>query len=546
MQRRIIGSIIFFLSSFTLLLASEKVTLRLTDTNGTALNKIAVGTPFLIEITSEQQLSSQNIQFNTAGLAILNQGSSSTVRMINAQVQRHYAYHYTARIDTVGTFTIGPATITLQGHTITTQKASLEVIPKKPGTSHQDSSLQLMLQTERTHCVVDEQVPCTLRCTFSDDVTIRSFQVPSSDIFHITLDDKPQQSIEHHGEQRLITLTWQGFLYPKKIGAHAAAIVMLYNVTRPQRGNNFWNTFLSGFQPVEEHQISSNKVQMTIAPLPTSEKPICGVGIFTHATAALQQTTLEQNKATVLTITLYGTGNFEALKAPSLTLPDFCKCYPSKILPTKPGQKSFEYVIQATEPGSWEIPPQEITYFDTAARCCKTLLTPMLPLTITQAPTQVLAQHLVTENEPSSPESAAANTVRPPLLRTLFIHDNLLIILIALPLLLQLGRLLYFYSNRRWQLKERLYWQYVLYRARRQLKTAKKLRQPDQVYDIFMQLSMHDTTEIMPTTLSETEMPQWHHFWHQTLHHKFGTDASVDENFFATAAQWLPRMEKNI
>jgi len=137
----------------------------------------------------------------------------------------------------------------------------------------------------------------------------------------------------------------------------------------------------------KKRSVASNALALVVRPLPPSTMPVDGVGVFESFVAQAAKTIVEVNEPVTVTYVLQGRGNFDAITAPELQVPEELTVYPStaRFTPspglTGKGMRIFEYVLQVSQPGACELPAQTFHYFDTAQACYKTLTAH--PLTFT-------------------------------------------------------------------------------------------------------------------------------------------------------------------
>ena len=160
-----------------------------------------------------------------------------------------------------------------------------------------------------------------------------------------------------------------------------------------------------GMANLEQKHATSDDLILTVKPLPKHDNPVHGIGSFSSLHAGLSAHEATVGEPLVLTLTIEGKANLDALATPKLTIPASFKYYDSKNATHQnlssdfnSGKKVFEFILQANRDGQFEIPPQTFTFYDHIAQSYKTLTTTALPVTIkpstSQPPIQIGRAHV--------------------------------------------------------------------------------------------------------------------------------------------------------
>ncbi len=197
--------------------------------------------------------------------------------------------------------------------------------------------------------------------------------------------------------------TWE--LYPQQEGtclipAYSADYIM------PNKKNDLFSMFTAVFPTVnEQKRVYSNGLSLSVKKLPPTKIPAQAVGTFQGFKARLESHAIKQGEGTVLMLELEGDADLEHIKSIQLLgVPQGLRWYESKqhIVPTQSSnqKKLFEYIIQATQAGDWEIPSQSFVYFDTNKRAYRTLKTSPVALHVVALSP---AKENQTQKEPTQP-----------------------------------------------------------------------------------------------------------------------------------------------
>jgi hypothetical protein len=193
-------------------------------------------------------------------------------------------------------------------------------------------------------------------------------------------------------------------LFPQHEGKHTIAPIKLtYAIPEQPRAARtrhgfFDEAFLQSFfgtQPVQKHT-HSNGLTLVVTPVPHYQEPLDGVGTFSQFTAEISKHESSVGEPVTLSFTLKGHGNLEQIALPKPQLPDDFRCYESKTMVDENletdyhgGTKTVEFIVQAMKPGTWTIPAQTFTFYDTAQKIVKKIATNPLSLVIKQGAQQL-------------------------------------------------------------------------------------------------------------------------------------------------------------
>jgi hypothetical protein len=354
---------------------------------GSVPNQVAVGRPFTLDVVIDEIQGSVQIP-------IIKGLDDSAVRLVgtymtNINGKSSVRYSYSIRIDKSGTRMIGPAVAQYQKKELSSEQIRISVvndlgIPQRENkaSAQQPSTqafLRLMIDTEAPF--VGQKIGCTLRFYYQDpSISLQSIGIPEVSGFEMKEISRPEigkaeiEGNEYHYGQ------WQWDMYPTKAGEF---IVPAYHADYdipPKDGHHL----LSGFfmlmaNRVDRKRVYSNAFTIKVLPLPYSAQEVHAVGCFEKYTAEIQPSIAKEGEGMVLTIEVQGKGNLDAIKTPSLQLPDGLKHYDSQnvIAASRHSdelpRKKWEFIIQPMKAGDYEIPEQLFTYFDTEKNAYITL-----------------------------------------------------------------------------------------------------------------------------------------------------------------------------
>ncbi len=565
---KIVGKIIlsFFLISAVIL--DARIALEVRTENGIR-DRVVVGQPFTLDIVVDDIYGS--VQEPTIkGLekyAARNCGMYTS--NINGKTSARYSYQ--VRIDTLGSHTIGPASVMHQQQKLVSNEVSINVVKDigvGQGNGNQSSQAEtkafLRLMVDSESVVVGQKIGCTLRFYYQD---------PSISLHNITMPELPRFTVQEvskletgltdiKGEQYRYA-QWHWDMYPTKAGEF---IIPAYNADYeiPLKDN----TIISGLfmfmtNRAERKRVYSNALIIKVRPLPYRKEPVEAIGVFERMTAEIKPGMAKEGEGMVLTIEIEGMGNLHAISVPHLEMPEGLKYYDShsSIIPPQHSdevsKKRFEFIVQGMQCGDWEIPEQKFTYFDVERNVYATLRTS--PLVVSIMPGQVSLKKEGSSTPPLFASEVAEveaveeciqdiNTSGPwqPVTERQPLHWWLFQLLFLLPgayiMYPRLSEKCAAVTGNSSRLKRRR----AFKTARKKIEESSKNQNNKNLYAIFTDLLMTlDQRYDQIPKLSDQEICQWDEFFKQITQAAYGAVDNKDTDALCRMAkQWIERLEK--
>ena len=379
---------------------------------GSAPSHVAVGEQFRLTYT----VNTQNVSDFRAGnipdeLEVLigpNRSMQSSYQMINGHTSSSSSITYTYIVSATknGTFTIRPAHVVVDGKSIASNALTIKVSGSAQSYSgsarqrqneddgirdagNQISGSDLFIKVSANKKRVHEQEPILLTYKVYTLVGLTSLRgdMPDLKSFYTQEVDLPQQksfSIETLNGRPYKTTTWSQYvMFPQTTGKLEIPSITFEGIVVQQNRNidPFEAFFNGGSGYVEvKKKIQAPGIEIQVDPLP--ERPANfsgGVGKFT-VSAQLDKTETKANDPVSMRIIVSGTGNLKLMKQPVVNLPnDFDKYEPKVTDKSKlttngiEGSMVYDILIVPRHQGKYEIPPVELTYFDTSDNAYKTV-----------------------------------------------------------------------------------------------------------------------------------------------------------------------------
>lgn len=398
----------FLLGTFCLLMVLPLWADEVTFT-ASAPSQVAVGERFRVVYSASKRPSDFNGP-NFGGFVMLSgpsQSSSSSTQIINGQVthSENYSFTYILESTSEGTFTISPASITVNGNQYESNPLSILVSGQSPQGSRQPAPAPGQQQAPASSGVNDRDI--FLRALVSNSspyqgqhitVTYKLYtrvvvsqysieKLPSYQGFwaeDVTGSGQPQVTEEVVDGIRYNAATVrQVVLFPQRAGEltiEPLDMQTLIRVSAQRRSGSLLDEFFGGspfgsFQNVEK-PLRSNQVRVNVKSLPAQNRPpsFTGmVGSFEMKTD-LSPLQVNVNEPLTISISISGNGNLRMLEKPEVQFPVNLEAFDPNISDNirvsasgVSGSRSFEYLLIPRTGGTFEIPAIQFSYFDPAS-----------------------------------------------------------------------------------------------------------------------------------------------------------------------------------
>jgi len=372
---------------------------------------VVKGQQFRLTYTLNKEGKDLRLPSNMDGFEILFGPSVSTSysqQTVNGKTtsESSVSYTYILVADKEGTYTIGPASVKVDGATYTSNSVQIKVISEENipkgqsgggNSSTRGSSATLSSNDAFIRAIVSknniyeqEGFTVTFRLYTTYNVTnLGKIQFPEFEGFMVEEVDLPanqQMQIENFNGRNYYTADLRKtLLFPQrsgKITIPSGRIEMVFSVPSGRRIESFF-----GSQEVMvdvKKALVTNPVTIDVKPLP-ADKPESftgAVGQFTfHPTISTQQT--RANEPITLTLEIRGTGNLKLIQNPKIEFPSNFEVYDptvdNKVQITSnglSGTKKIQYLVIPRYEGKYTIPAIEFSYFDLSTRAYKILKSP--------------------------------------------------------------------------------------------------------------------------------------------------------------------------
>src|SRR5690554_6851242 len=337
--------------------------------------------------------------------------TSFSQRTINGKTtsERSVTYTYILVPKKTGTFTIAPASITVDGANYQSNSLQVEVLPPdktatkgSPGASssgtatvsESDAFIRAIVSKNNPY----EQEGFTVTFRLYPTLNVVNFgriQFPEFEGFMVEEVDLPmnrQLEMERYEGRNYYTADLRKtLLFPQRSGQitiPTGRIEMVFSVPSGRRVSTFFGS--QEMMVDVKKEMVTNPVSINVRPLPANRPASYAnaVGTFT-LTPSISTTQTRANEAITLRLEISGTGNLKLIRDPQVLFPDNFEVYDPTVnnsfnVTTNglTGVRTIEYMAIPRYEGEYTIPPVEFTYFDLNSNSYKTLTAPEYELQI--------------------------------------------------------------------------------------------------------------------------------------------------------------------
>lgn len=328
--------------------------------------------------------------------------------------ERSVSYTYILMPKKTGTFTIPPASITVDGDNYKSNSLQIKVLPPddtstqnadgreradRPSTpagtvSGKDAFIRAILSKNAPY--EQEGFTVTFRLyTTLNIVNYGKIQFPEFEGFmveEVPLPANQQLRLERYQGRNYYTVDLKkSLLFPQrsgKITIPSGTLEMVFSVPSGKKISTFFGT--------QEISVDVKKTFKT-NPLTVNVKPLPGERPDSYANAVgtlnlksgISSTQVKANEAITLTLQISGIGNLKLIRNPIIAFPKNFEEYDPTVNNAfnvtengLSGMRTIEYMVIPRYEGNYTVPPLQFTYFDLNTAAYKTLTTPAYELKI--------------------------------------------------------------------------------------------------------------------------------------------------------------------
>lgn len=331
-----------------------------------------------------------------------------------------------------GTFTIEPASITVDGSNYRSNSLTVKVLPPdkvtegnqendpgSPGSasraeggtvSANDAFIRAIVSKENVY--EQEGFTVTFRLYTTLNITnLGKIEFPEFEGFmveEVPIASNQQLQLERYNGRNYYTADLKKtLLFPQrsgKITIPSGRLEMVFSVPSGKRVSTFFGT--QEVMADVKKALVTNPLTINVKPLPEG-KPLNfsnAVGTFTF-TPSISTEQTRANEPVTVTLEISGTGNMKLIRNPEVKFPTNFEGYDPTVTNNfqvttngLTGSRKIDYLAIPRYEGNYEIPPVEFSYFDPNSHSYKTLKSPAYSLQIAKGdPSKVSASSYVNQ-----------------------------------------------------------------------------------------------------------------------------------------------------
>jgi len=371
-------------------------------------NQVGTGEQFQIDFSVSANAENFNPPSFSGFQVLSGPNQSTSMTSINGNTTVSNAFSYILMPVKEGEFTIGAATIVVNGHRMSTNPIKIKVVKGRPVPQNQQTqngpdnsvsagnsadlskSLFIKAVVDKTNVYQGEQI--TLSYRLYTRVDIEQSQVDNlPDLNGFWNEDikAMQQQVQWHlevykGVKYNVADIKQTILFPEHAGnltIDPFGMTFLARVPAPSR--DIMDQFFGSFKEVKV-KVKSTPVVIHVKPLPDAGKPDSFTGAVGNfkIDASIDKTELKANDALNYKVKVTGSGNLKLLKTLNTSFPVDFEKYDPKTTDTitnsesgASGSRIYNYLLIPRHQGDYTIDPLKFSYFNPATNRYYTLST---------------------------------------------------------------------------------------------------------------------------------------------------------------------------
>lgn len=406
MPRSLRNHIAFFLMAFGLISANAQNETAVTFEMTLSKEKLGINERLRVDFSMNRDGDNFNPP-NFQGFRVL-MGPSQSISSSWVNGVRSYSktYSYTLAPTGRGNFTIGQATIVIDGKTYKSLPKEVEVTAAVDKPSDQltvddvaDESLHLVAEVSKTSPYLNEAVSVVYKLYVSPSVSVSNYQPLDNPKYNnfwsqdIAVSRLSAENGTYKGKPYRYVILKRVVLYPQKSGKLEIEPLSLdVTVEVPTNKRDFFGGRV--YSQTNKTVSAGNRI-INVKPLPQAGKPANfsgAVGNFDFSVAT-SKTVLNASESLQAKVQVSGKGNLKLFQLPEPDLPGSLEVYEPEFeenvrttLSGSQGEVSNNYTIVPSFKGKYPIPSISFTYFDPTSEKYKTLTSDEIIINVKEGP----------------------------------------------------------------------------------------------------------------------------------------------------------------
>ncbi len=325
---------------------------------------------------------------------------------VNGKRSFNKTYSYFLAPKGRGTFTIGQATIIIEGQTYKTVPVKVEVTaaiekPENPDDPSYIASenVHLVAEISKANPYLNEAIRVVYKLYVSPTVAVDNWNELDSPRFNdfwsqnINTQDQKVQNGTYKGEDYRFLVLRETVLYPQKTGKlNIEPLTLDIAIRVPTKRRDI---FGQPFMARTNKRVSAGNKTIDVKPLPEAGKPADfsgAVGNFTFNVSTTKKS-LNASESFQLKLSVQGNGNLKLFKLPKVALPSSLEVYePEHTENVKTnaggmfGSISDSYTVVPQYKGKYPVPSISFSYFDLKTESYKRLSSNEIVIDVLEGP----------------------------------------------------------------------------------------------------------------------------------------------------------------
>lgn len=334
---------------------------------------------------------------------------SQQTQIINFERSESLSFSYVLRPKQTGTFTIGPASIEVNGRTYSSKPITIKVLQESPRANDPNDPYSIAARNAFIKIVPSRT------SVYQGEPFVVSYKLYFNlNVGRFTIEDEPdytgfyRENVEikridtkkeiYQGEQFNTGIINQMVLIPQRSGSIRPGLLEVEIPTAvPTNRRDFFNRPMT--QTINQTS-TDNFPTLRVKPLPEENQPTDfsgAVGQYSFD-VSLSRTEIDASESTTLKITLKGDGNIKLVEAPKPEIPNAFEVYDPETRENirisaggMNGSKTYEYLLIPRYGGTYKIPPMRFSYFDPQLERYETITTEEMEIKVTGGASQPVA-----------------------------------------------------------------------------------------------------------------------------------------------------------
>jgi hypothetical protein len=349
------------------------VTLRLDRREATISDTVQA----VVVVTGTREGNIEPRLLGTEGFRVSKGHTSSRLQIVNGKVDASAEHTFFLVPERTGTFTIGPAEVTVEGRTLRSNTVGLQVAEAARSEREEKGSVFLVAEVSPQTVYVEQQVVYTLRLYRRVRVSDLSLTLPETkDLVFKELGEPTEYESVYNGRRyQVVEVRYR--IMPSKAGVYrmepARMRMRVYDGGSRRGGGFFDDPFFSGFATGRQTSVAGNRIVLQVLKLPEQNRPARFSGLVGefNISAGLSPSQVEAGESATFTVVVTGQGNVNRI--PDLTMPeiDGLKVYADQpVLETEVrgdglvGNKTMKWALVPEREDTYEIPPLSVSFFN--------------------------------------------------------------------------------------------------------------------------------------------------------------------------------------